>query len=223
MTNSAIASATSSFLFNSTSVRAITKGDNIWFVAKDVCKALGITWSGATLKEMPKGWQGMLRFNTPSGNQQVRCISEPAVYKLAFRSNKPEADAFTNWVVSEVLPSIRKTGKFEATPPPAPKPTRRTVKALPPAQPFIPEKGREVMERMLALRGTLYRVSAEMNDIMGAPFWDTVRSPCPDHFKPFAKAMHSATWAFVMSVNKELETAALLFEAFVEAEKVLRA
>lgn len=44
-------------------------------------------------------------------------ISEPAVYKLAFRSNKSEADAFTNWVVSEVLPAIRKSGRY--TPPAA--------------------------------------------------------------------------------------------------------
>lgn len=59
-------------------------------------------------------------------------ISEPAVYKLAFRSNKPEADAFTNWVASEVLPSIRKSGKYEgkANPvqtelPPAPETSRQ--------------------------------------------------------------------------------------------------
>ncbi|OIO03169.1 MAG: hypothetical protein AUJ49_05040 [Desulfovibrionaceae bacterium CG1_02_65_16] len=43
-------------------------------------------------------------------------IAEPAVYKLAFRSNKPEADAFTNWVASEVLPAIRKTGQYAAKP-----------------------------------------------------------------------------------------------------------
>jgi hypothetical protein len=41
-------------------------------------------------------------------------INEYAVYKLVFRSNKPEADAFTNWVASEVLPSIRRTGVYAA-------------------------------------------------------------------------------------------------------------
>ena len=46
----------------------------------------------------------------------MRVINEAATYKLAFRSNKPEADVFTNWVASEVLPSIRKTGKYETTP-----------------------------------------------------------------------------------------------------------
>lgn len=79
------------------------------------------------------------------------------------------------------------------------------------------------MERMLALRGTLYRVSAEMQEVISAPFWDTPLRPCPDQFKPFAKAMNAAAWAFYTNLNKELETTALLFEAFVEAEKVLRA
>ena len=43
---------------------------------------------------------------------QATLIKEPAVYKLAFRSNKPEAEAFTEWVAEEVLPSIRKTGSY---------------------------------------------------------------------------------------------------------------
>lgn len=41
-------------------------------------------------------------------------ISEAAMYKFAFRSNKPDADAFTNWVASDVLSAIRKTGSYTA-------------------------------------------------------------------------------------------------------------
>lgn len=40
------------------------------------------------------------------------CITEAAVYKLAFRSNKPEAERFTDWVAEEVIPQIRKTGHY---------------------------------------------------------------------------------------------------------------
>jgi prophage antirepressor-like protein len=39
-------------------------------------------------------------------------IDEPGVYALVFRSKKPEAKAFQDWVYSEVLPSIRKTGTY---------------------------------------------------------------------------------------------------------------
>lgn len=43
-------------------------------------------------------------------------LTESGVYKLAFRSNKPEAEKFTDWVADEVLPSIRKTGSYSAKP-----------------------------------------------------------------------------------------------------------
>lgn len=89
-----------------------------WFVAKDVANALDIVWSGATLSNIPDDWQGMMSFNTPCGNyqggglQQLKVINEAALYKLAFRSNKPQADTFVNWVAGVVLPQIRQTGQY---------------------------------------------------------------------------------------------------------------
>ena len=89
-----------------------------WFVAKDVALALDLTWSGHTLDSIPKEWQGMVKLTTPCGNykggglQELRIINEAALYKLAFRSNKPNADHFVNWVAGEVLPSIRRTGSY---------------------------------------------------------------------------------------------------------------
>lgn len=57
-------------------------------------------------------------------NRGERFLTESGVYKLAFRSNKPNAEKFTDWVADEVLPSIRKTGKYEMKAPrPEPKPT----------------------------------------------------------------------------------------------------
>lgn len=118
------------FTYESHQIRTVTENGETWFAAVDVCKSLGISWRGNTLNAIPDGWKGMRSFRTPSsgqrggGIQTLRFISEPAVYKLAFRSNKPEADAFTNWVASEVLPAIRKTGKFEPE-------QRRSRKALP--------------------------------------------------------------------------------------------
>jgi len=101
------------FTFNSHQIRTVIKPDqSVWFVAKDVAASLGITWSGATLRNIPSAWRTMLSFNMVTGPKDTLLISEPAVYKLAFRSNKPEADQFTNWVVAEVLPSIRKTGQY---------------------------------------------------------------------------------------------------------------
>lgn len=111
------------FSFKSHQIRTVTEDGQTWFVARDVCAALGIGWSGTSLNGIPNDCQGMWSYHTPS-KQRDKFITEPAVYKLAFRSNKPEADAFTNWVACEVLPTIRKTGKFEAKP-------KSTPKALP--------------------------------------------------------------------------------------------
>lgn len=101
-------------------VRVVVKEEEPWFVAAEIARILGITWKGrVTLAAIPTSWQGVSKLQTPSGsggrgggNQDMLIISEAAVYKLAFRSNKPEADTFTNWVTSEVLPAIRKHGGY---------------------------------------------------------------------------------------------------------------
>lgn len=55
-----------------------------------------------------------MKFNTPGGVQDLTVITEAGMYKLAFRCQSSDvADKFTNWVASEVLPSIRKTGRYE--------------------------------------------------------------------------------------------------------------
>ena len=108
--------SSSLFQFNSLPIRTQIEGSQVWFAAKDVCAALGIMWTGHSLSAIPADWQRVVKLTTHRrGTQGLRAINEPAVYKLAFRSNKPEADAFTNWVASEVIPSIRKTGKYEAS------------------------------------------------------------------------------------------------------------
>ena len=39
-------------------------------------------------------------------------LTESGVYKLVFKSRKPEAEKFTDWIADEVLPTIRKTGNY---------------------------------------------------------------------------------------------------------------
>jgi prophage antirepressor-like protein len=113
------------FEFQKKKVRCVGTDRDPWFVAKDVCEALGMTWKGSeSLASIPADWRGVRKLRTPQENQYTRhgagmteviVINEAAVYKLAFRSQKPEADAFTNWVAKEVLPCIRRTGSYTAT------------------------------------------------------------------------------------------------------------
>ena len=110
------------FLFANHDVRtAISEQNEVLFCAKDVCEVLDISWTGRgnTLRSIPESWIGVSFHETPSaengrggGMQELIFINEAAVYKLAFSSRKPAAEAFTNWVCSEVLPAIRKNGFY---------------------------------------------------------------------------------------------------------------
>ena len=50
---------------------------------------------------------------TPGGPQTVRAVNEPGLYSLILTSRKPAAKRFKRWVVHEVLPQIRRTGRYE--------------------------------------------------------------------------------------------------------------
>lgn len=99
---------------NGVPVRTQVVNGVVWFAARDLCMALGITWSGHTLGPIPGKWKGLVKFTTPGGIQELSSVTEPGMYKLVLRCNSSEeADRFTDWVAGDVLPSIRKTGKYE--------------------------------------------------------------------------------------------------------------
>ncbi len=102
------------FKFHGAEVRAFTINNEPWFLAKDIFLALEITWRGSdSLQNIPTNWKMTTEIPDSYGRlQDPFLISEPAVYKLAFRSNKPAAEAFTHWVAEVVLPTLRKTGTF---------------------------------------------------------------------------------------------------------------
>jgi hypothetical protein len=95
------------FLFKGKSVRTIEVSGQPWFSSKDVVKVLGLKWSGSTLKGIKTSWKGMSSYDTPRGKQRISIVSEPALYKLAFRSNKPDAEDFTDQV-AEFLTRFRR-------------------------------------------------------------------------------------------------------------------
>lgn len=106
MTNSII-----TFNFNQNTVRTQAIDGKAWFCFADCRKALGIKGS---LKKGTLAEKGVTicRTLTSGGKQSVTFINEPNLYRLIFRSNKPQAQAFADWVYEEVLPSIRKTGAY---------------------------------------------------------------------------------------------------------------
>jgi prophage antirepressor-like protein len=106
------------FEYEHKQIRTIFAHGEIWFIAKDVTDALGITWFGRdTLAAVKPEWIMSQEFPDSLGRpQNTVFINESAVYKLAFRSRKPEAERFTDWIAGEVIPQIRKTGKYVPNP-----------------------------------------------------------------------------------------------------------
>jgi prophage antirepressor-like protein len=104
-------------------VRVVTIDGNPWFVAADVCRALGMDPTQGTyqwLRGLADDEQQLVaRGDHPeifSGSRAstATIISESGLYKLVLRSGKPEAQQFQDWVTREVLPSIRKNGGYIA-------------------------------------------------------------------------------------------------------------
>lgn len=84
-----------------------------WFVARDVCEALGLASGRSSVSSLPDQVKGVAILPTPGGDQQFATLNEAGVYMLAFRSRKPAAERFTIWVTTEVLPSMRRTGRYQ--------------------------------------------------------------------------------------------------------------
>lgn len=98
-------------------LRTVVDGDEISFVAKDVCEILGISKYRDALSRLDEDERGSVLLDTPGGKQQVSTVKEPGFYRLVLVSRKPEAKAVQRWVTHDVLPSIRRNGAYatEAT------------------------------------------------------------------------------------------------------------
>ncbi|WP_165070983.1 BRO family protein [Desulfovibrio sp. ZJ200] len=104
------------FAFGDNLVRVINdENGNPWFVAKDVALALGYEWNGAArIAHVPDEWRGVTSVVTPrGGTQEMLTLSEQGMYFFLNRSDKPGALPFQKWLAGEVLPALRKTGRYE--------------------------------------------------------------------------------------------------------------
>lgn len=105
------------FNFNNTDVRVIERDGEPWFVAKDVATILGYTNPQDAVRrhcKAPQAVGGERNTHPSSVDPQTVIIPERDLYRLVMRSKLPSAERFEEWVVSEVLPAIRKTGGYNA-------------------------------------------------------------------------------------------------------------
>lgn len=97
-------------LFGTLSVITNEKGD-VYFVGKEVALVLGYSDTSYAINAHCKGVEE-ISLPTKGGNQLMKIIPERDLYRLIMRSKKEEAERFEEWVVSEVLPAIRKHGIY---------------------------------------------------------------------------------------------------------------
>lgn len=86
-----------------------------WFVAKDICDALGLQDVSMTVKRLDDDEKLVQTVFVSGQNREIWTVNESGLYGLIFQSRKPEAKAFRKWVTNTVLPSIRRTGSYTST------------------------------------------------------------------------------------------------------------
>lgn len=102
------------FNFNNQVLSTVLINDEPWFIAKDVCAILELSNTSMAIKGLDDDELTKLDLGSKSGNTWF--INEPGLYRLAIRSDKPAAKKFTKWIITDVLPQIRKTGSYNSAP-----------------------------------------------------------------------------------------------------------
>ncbi|MGG3452097.1 BRO family protein [Domibacillus aminovorans] len=100
------------FHYSGNQVRTIGKGEEIWFVAKDICDILEINNPSDALKRLDEDEKALVSNEGFRGS--INIINESGLYSLVLGSRKEEAKLFKCWITYEVLPTIRKTGGYVA-------------------------------------------------------------------------------------------------------------
>lgn len=115
------------FLFETQPIRTITdEQGEPWFIAADVCAALEISNVTQAVARLDDDEHMQVIDSTTlcsnegtKINDLLNVVSESGLYSLTLSSRKPEAKKFKKWITSEVLPQIRKTGRYAITLSPA--------------------------------------------------------------------------------------------------------
>ena len=102
------------FKYNESNVRTeVNENGDYWFSGKDICNILEYADSTQAIMSLDEVDRKLDRVRDGSGqSRKAWTVNEAGLYSLIFSSSKPEAKAFKNWVTHDVLPSLRKAGKY---------------------------------------------------------------------------------------------------------------
>ncbi len=101
------------FAFRDQQMRIVMIDDAPWWVANDLCTILDIRNSRMAVARIPEDMRRVSQTDTSAGPRSTNVVSEPGMWMLVMRSDKPEAQELILWLAREVLPALRKTGRYE--------------------------------------------------------------------------------------------------------------
>lgn len=95
-------------------IRTVTIDGEPWFCLADICRALELGNVSQVKTRLNQDGVITNEVIDSIGRKQVaNFVNEPNMYRLIFQSRKESAERFTDWVTTEILPAIRKTGSYQ--------------------------------------------------------------------------------------------------------------
>ena len=102
------------FNFNNQDLRIVDDNGDPWFLAEDVAEILDYASPSSMIRRLDEDEKDVLNYGNGSfANRGSIIINESGLYNAVIGSKKPEAKDFKRWITGELLPTLRKTGRFD--------------------------------------------------------------------------------------------------------------
>ena len=141
-------------------IRTVTINDEPMFCLTDICKALQLTQPSKVKERLSEKGVRSIPTLTNGGEQKLLYINESNLYKTIFQSRKESAERFTEWVTSEVLPTIRKTGGYGV-----PKTTGGQIQLLAQGYTELEQKVNDIKDDVSELKNNVPLYSCDIDEI----------------------------------------------------------
>lgn len=132
-------------------IRLFESIDEPWFMVEEIQLVLGFSASTKTIlkghpeKGHPENEKLKYLVDTSGQGRKMWFVNEPGLYRLIFKSRRPEAEALKTFIFGEVLPSLRRYGQY---PPPKKLPAAEPLRLTPALEALIPEDARHLPLRL---------------------------------------------------------------------------
>lgn len=100
-------------LFEGSPVRHVFTDQLLW-IGRDVCQAIGISKYRDAIAQLDGDERVSVVVDTPGGPQRMSAVTEAGIYSLMFISRSEKVQPFKRWLTHEVLPAIRRTGRYDS-------------------------------------------------------------------------------------------------------------